>query len=74
MLSQCGLLVLYLWLDESTRLQDQALVLLLLLCQESSSGGRLKDILNTHVGFGGAFDVFVGTDTLFYVLTLEWRR
>lgn len=51
-------------------LQDQALVLLLLLGQESCSRGRLEDLANTMIGFGGAFQVFICANLLAYFLTL----
>ena len=51
-------------------LQNQALVLLLLLCQEGSSGGRFENFADTLVGLGRAFEVFVGTNLLAYFLTL----
>jgi len=59
-----------LWLDQRTRLQNQALVLLLLLRQKGSTGGRLEDLADTLVGFGGAFEVFVGTNLLAHLLAL----
>jgi hypothetical protein len=51
-------------------LQDQALVLLLLLRQEGSSGGRFEDFADTLIGLGRAFEVFVGTNLLAHFLTL----
>jgi hypothetical protein len=51
-------------------LQDQALVLLLLLGQESCSRGRLKDLADTMVGLGRAFEVFVRADLLANFLAL----
>jgi len=57
-------------LEADARLQNQALVLLLLLRQEGSSGGRFEDFADTLVGFGRAFEVFVGTNLLAHFLTL----
>ena len=57
-------------LEAGARLQDQAPVLLLLLCQERSSGGTFENFADTLVGFGRAFEVFVGTDLLAHFLTL----
>ena len=51
-------------------LQDQALVLLLLLGQESCSRGRLEDLANTMIGFGGAFQIFIRANLLANFLTL----
>jgi hypothetical protein len=56
--------------EESERLQNQALVLLLLLCQECSPGSRFEDFADAVVGFGRAFEVFVGTDLLAHFLAL----
>jgi hypothetical protein len=60
-------------LEAGARLQNQALVLLLLLRQEGSSGGRFEDFADTLVGFGRAFEVFVGTNLLAHFLTL-WEQ
>jgi hypothetical protein len=60
-------------LEAGARLQDQALVLLLLLCQEGSSGGRFENFADTLVGLGRAFEVFVGTNLLAHFLTL-WEQ
>jgi hypothetical protein len=57
-------------LEAGARLQNQALVLLLLLCQEGSSGGRFENFADTLVGLGRAFEVFVGTNLLAHFLTL----
>ncbi len=51
-LSQCSLVGSVSGFDKSASLQDQALVLLLLLCQERSSSGRFEDFADTLVGFG----------------------
>lgn len=51
-------------------LQDQALVLLLLLGQESCPRGRLKDLADTMVGLGRAFEIFVSADLLANFLAL----
>lgn len=51
-------------------LQDEALVLLLLLGQESCSRGRLEDLAHTMVGLGRAFQIFVSADLLANFLAL----
>jgi hypothetical protein len=56
--------------ERSARLQNQALVLLLLLCQESSPGGTFEDLADALVGFGRALEVFVGTNLLAHFLAL----
>ena len=60
-------------LEADARLQNQALVLLLLLRQEGSSGGRFEDFADTLVGLGRTFEVFVGTNLLAHFLTL-WEQ
>lgn len=53
-------------------LQDQALLALpTLASQQGGAGGRFEDFTNTLVGFGRAFEVFVGTDLLTHFLALE---
>ncbi len=45
-------------------LQNLALLLLLFLGEQGSTGGMLKDFAHTLVGLGGAFEVFVSTNLL----------
>lgn len=52
-------------------LQDNALLLLLLLGQESGTCGVFENLSDTLVGLCGTLKVFVGTDLLANFLTLD---
>lgn len=53
-------------------LQDQALLAFTALSrQQSSTGGAFEDFANSLVDLGRAFEVFVGSDLLADLLTLE---
>lgn len=56
------------WVDS---LQDGALLLLLLSCEESCTCCVLKDFPDTFVGLGGALEVLLCTNLLAYILSLE---
>jgi hypothetical protein len=60
-------------LEAGARLQDQAPILLLLLCQERSSGGTFENFADALIGLGRAFKVFVGTNLPAHFLTL-WEQ
>jgi len=57
--------------DNRPRSQDLALLLLGLVGQKGGARGVLKDFADAVVGFGGAFEVFVGADLLADVLGLR---
>jgi len=57
------------WPDEGS-LQDQALLLLLLPCEQCSTRGMLKHLTNSFIGLGRAFEIFLGADLLADILSL----
>lgn len=56
--------------DEDRHLQEDAFLLFLLSCEQSSAGGVLKDFPNTFVGLGGAFEVLLGANLLLDIFGL----
>ena len=61
-------------LADVRHLQKDTFLLLLLSCEQSSSGGMLKDLPDTLVGFGRAFQVFLGANLLLDIFGLLRER